>query len=97
MENPPVKKDLIKLYNAWDDGNTPEMEDLILEGIEDSPELQMINKKLLDERNYSMEEKIEVFLQDDETYFVVVGAGHLVGENGIINLLKGKGYAPTQL
>ena len=97
VENLPTKKELEKLYDAWEEGDSLEMEALIMEGVEDSPELQMINKKLLDERNFLMVEKIEGFLQNDETYFVVVGAGHLIGENGIINLLKGKGYTPTQL
>jgi uncharacterized protein YbaP (TraB family) len=44
-----------------------------------------------------MAEKIEEFLADDEIYFVVVGAGHLVGENGLINLLKNQGYETEQL
>ena len=44
-----------------------------------------------------MVDKIEGFLENDEIYFVVVGAGHLVGENGIINLLEEKGYITEQL
>ena len=31
------------------------------------------------------------------TDFVVVGAGHLVGENGLINILDGRGYVTEQL
>jgi uncharacterized protein YbaP (TraB family) len=30
------------------------------------------------------------------TYFVAVGAGHLVGKQGIIELLSHKGYAVRQ-
>jgi uncharacterized protein YbaP (TraB family) len=32
-----------------------------------------------------------------DTYFVVVGAGHLVGKEGIIELLKAKKYAVEQM
>ena len=28
-------------------------------------------------------------------YFIIIGAGHLVGEQGLINLLKKKGYKLT--
>ena len=52
---------------------------------------------MLDERNITMAEMIEEFLADDETYFVVVGAGHLVGDNGLINILDERGYVTEQL
>ena len=32
--------------------------------------------------------KIKDYLATNETYFVIVGAGHLIGERGIINQLK---------
>jgi len=44
-----------------------------------------------------MVSKIEEFLRTKETYFVVVGAGHLVGKKGIIEMLRGKGYPVEQL
>jgi uncharacterized protein YbaP (TraB family) len=44
-----------------------------------------------------MVSKIEDFLRTKEVYFVIVGAGHLVGNQGIIEILKGKGYLVEQL
>jgi uncharacterized protein len=41
--------------------------------------------------------KIEGYLKSKTGYFVVVGAGHLVGEKGIITLLQKKGYKVEQL
>ncbi|PIV24832.1 MAG: hypothetical protein COS40_01015 [Deltaproteobacteria bacterium CG03_land_8_20_14_0_80_45_14] len=41
--------------------------------------------------------KIEDFLETKETYFIIVGAGHLVGNQGIIEILRGKGYIVEQL
>ncbi len=46
--------------------------------------------KFNDERNFKMVEKIEDYLKSNEKYFIIVGAAHLVGENGIINLLNRK-------
>ena len=44
--------------------------------------------ELYTERNINMTEKIEKFLKKQGTYFVVVGAAHLIGKKGIIELLK---------
>jgi uncharacterized protein YbaP (TraB family) len=44
-----------------------------------------------------MVSKIEEYLKEKETFFVIVGAGHLVGNQGIIELLKGKGFPLEQL
>jgi len=36
-------------------------------------------------------------LKTNGTYFVVVGAAHLLGDKGIIQLLKDRGYSVEQL
>ena len=53
---------------------------------------KMLRKKLIDDRNVSMAEKVEGYLKGNEPVFVVVGAAHIVGDTGIVKLLKGKGY-----
>ena len=35
-----------------------------------------------------MAEKIEGYLKEKGSYFVVVGAGHLIGEKSIIDILR---------
>ena len=40
---------------------------------------------------------IEEYLKDSKPYFIVVGAVHLVGEDGIINILEKKKYTVKQL
>jgi uncharacterized protein YbaP (TraB family) len=40
--------------------------------------------------------KVEDFLKTNDTCFVVVGAGHLVGERGIVEMLKAGGYSVEQ-
>jgi uncharacterized protein YbaP (TraB family) len=49
-------------------------------------------KKLVDDRNVTMTAGLEQYLKGNEPCFVVVGALHLLGENGIVKLLQGKGY-----
>jgi len=54
-------------------------------------------RKLFDERNIKMTSKIEGYLNAGGSYFVIVGAGHLIGERGMVELLKSKGYIVEQL
>ncbi len=39
-----------------------------------------------------MLEKVKEYLQDKKVYFVTVGAGHLIGEEGVVENLRKKGY-----
>jgi uncharacterized protein len=52
--------------------------------------------KLIDDRNTAMTRTIERFLQTPESYFVAVGAGHLVGDNGILSQLRRQNFKLEQ-
>jgi hypothetical protein len=67
------------------------------EAVRQYPTLQPIMAKLFDERNDAMTGKIEEFLKGPKTYFVAIGAGHLVGARGILSQIKGKNYTVEQL
>jgi uncharacterized protein YbaP (TraB family) len=54
-------------------------------------------ERLLDARNRNWIPKIENYLQSGQTYFVVVGAAHMGGSNGLVSLLKQRGYKVEQL
>lgn len=49
-------------------------------------------ERLIDNRNRNWERQLVSILPEKST-FIVVGAGHLIGEEGLINLLRGQGYA----
>jgi uncharacterized protein YbaP (TraB family) len=51
---------------------------------------------LLDERNAKMTEKIEQYLKGDKTVFVVVGCAHVVGDQGIVQMLQDDGFDVQQ-
>lgn len=45
-----------------------------------------------------MEKKIEEYLKDTtKTYFIVAGAGHMIGPKGIVSLLTAKGFKVKQM
>ncbi|MBK6977616.1 MAG: TraB/GumN family protein [Cytophagaceae bacterium] len=50
-----------------------------------------MEKAMLTERNINWIPVIEKLISEKPT-FIAVGAGHLPGENGVLNLLKSKGY-----
>ena len=84
-------------FDVWENGDTELFESLSVEGLNNSPALAYMYDKLVIERNTNWMPKIEEFLADEYTYFIVVGAGHLVGEEGLIILLDEAGYTVEQL
>jgi len=41
--------------------------------------------------------KIEIFLAGNQVHLVAVGALHLIGKRGLVEMLKAKGYLVKQL
>jgi uncharacterized protein YbaP (TraB family) len=92
-----MEQEVDRLVQAWVSGDTQGMESILTRSVSEDKRLSGIFEKLIFERNRKMVSKIEDFLRTKETYFVIVGAGHLVGSRGIIGLLGGKGYLIQQL
>jgi uncharacterized protein YbaP (TraB family) len=97
MEADQLEKEMDKMITAWSTGDVEIMEKANAETIREYPELESFYKKLNDDRNVRMVEEIISLLKTDKKYFIVVGALHMVGKNGIVQLLKNKGYNVTQL
>lgn len=57
----------------------------------DGEEDSLLKTKLVDKRNNNWVPKLKAKIQS-KSCFIAVGAGHLGGENGLINLLKKQGY-----
>ena len=92
-----MEQEVNKLIQAWSSGDTKGMESILTRSVSEDKRLSSIFEKLIYERNRKMVLKIEDFLRAKETYFVIVGAGHLVGDQGIIEILREKGYIVEQL
>ena len=61
------------------------------------PELQGFERAFLDDRNHTMATSLLPLLKSDKVTTAMVGAAHLGGEQGILNLLRAQGYQPVQL
>jgi uncharacterized protein YbaP (TraB family) len=92
-----IDRYLRPIYDAWRAGDAAQLNRLLLtDERQRHPEFQPLYEKLFDQRNRAMTSKIEDFLAGSGRYFVVVGAGHLVGEEGIISLLERRGFSAQQ-
>jgi uncharacterized protein len=91
------EQEVSQLIQAWISGDTQGMESILTRSVSEDKRFSTIFEKLIFERNRRMVSKIEDFLRTKENYFVIVGAGHLVGNQGVIELLRGKGYLIEQL
>ena len=92
-----LDKELDKLMRAWETGDTNTMESIAMKSVSKDKDMLSVYEKLIFDRNRNMVSKIEHFLKTKKTYFVIVGAGHLIGNQGIIALLRQKGYLVEQL
>lgn len=79
---------------AWRTGDEKKLQAILLKAFTDSPKLY---QALLADRNRKWIGKIEGYLKSRERVLVIVGAAHLVGEDGVVALLRKKGYTVTKL
>ena len=82
-----------EMAQAWAFGNVAAMEKMTLSALQESPELY---KRLLIERNNNWVPQVEQCVKQNAGCFIVVGAAHLVGPDGLPALLTKKGYKVTQ-
>ena len=80
--------DFRKLVKTWHKGDVEDLE-YVVQDFKESPEVYKI---LIQERNTKWLPTIESFLTKEENYLVIVGAAHLVGEDGLVNLLMENGH-----
>jgi uncharacterized protein YbaP (TraB family) len=72
-------------YVAGDDGKLQSM-------LETQFEPRAFYKRLIEDRNLHMAERVQEYLKGKEQCFVVVGSGHLIGDKGLVKILQDKRY-----
>jgi len=82
------------IIGLWRGGDADALNRLLQDSFRDFPSL---GRRIIDVRNRNWLPKIEGYLRSGHTYFVVVGAGHLGGPNGLLALLRARGYKIEQL
>jgi uncharacterized protein YbaP (TraB family) len=88
-----LPKEVDSMVRAWQRGDTQWFADQLKSELGQDPRLY---QSVLVTRNRKWIPKIEALLNDDKNYLVIVGTGHLVGRDSVIELLKKDGIGATQ-
>jgi uncharacterized protein YbaP (TraB family) len=86
-------KSLHELLTAWQTGDAPAIEKMLIGSFSNNPAAY---NSLVLERNRNWMPQLENCLRRSSPCFVVVGAAHLVGPQGLLAMLQQKGYRLEQ-
>ena len=83
--------DMDAMMNYYVEGNLDKLLEMTTKDEKDEEMSKIFNDIFLVKRNYNMADRAEPFIKKGST-FIAVGAAHLPGKEGIIKLLRKKGY-----
>lgn len=87
-----------RMTKAWKSGDQQALYQLVIkEGLDEHPEYAQLYELLFYQRNREMAENIDKLSQRYKNLFVVVGAGHLVGNKSVAELLEKSGFSIEQI
>jgi len=85
------KLDMDTMIKHYAEGNLDKLLEMTTKDEEDKEMAKIFNDIFLVKRNYNMADRAEPYIKEGST-FIAVGAAHLPGEEGVIELLRKKGY-----
>ncbi|MGJ1445216.1 TraB/GumN family protein [Sphingobacterium spiritivorum] len=91
MDEFDIQSILSHIYQLYKEENIAGMDELLLKYTSSNPETY---RQLLPVRNHLWADRMPALMSEAPTFFAV-GSGHLSGEEGVINLLRQKGYTVT--
>ena len=89
-----MQQTMDEMIMAWRTGDVQFLEENLLADMTDYPELY---KVVVVDRNVAWTDEIEELLDEADDYLIVVGALHLVGQEGVPRLLQARGHDVIQL
>jgi len=84
-----IRNITLEMVDVWGSGDEDQLVDTFLVPMQ---ELPGIYSKIITGRNLNWIPVIENLASKKQTTLVVVGTAHLIGEGGVVELLKEKGY-----
>ena len=98
LESAQARQLMQRTVRAWEDADLGELDryDQWCECLKTPPERKLM-KRLLDDRNPVLAQRIDEIHAAGSTLFAAVGAMHMAGPNGIPALLERRGYKVTRL
>lgn len=91
-------RDMMALLEAWRSGDAGELERVAMRDLEEMPPhiADTLKQVLYDDRNATMADRVATFLDGPDVVLVAVGAGHMIGDDGIVARLAARGFKVRQ-
>ena len=91
------RENLQAILQAWVDGDIPGLSARLFAPLREDPTLRPLYETFYFKRNRAMANRLVELFASGNTHFVVVGAGHLVGEDSLPALLLARGFTVRRL
>lgn len=97
MASGELQRETQALIDAWKAADAQGLAKILQTAANKDTGSRKLMKRLLDDRNLTMVEKIHALLSQQRKLFVVVGAGHLAGDNSMVDLFRQQGWQVRQI
>ncbi|MDY6791477.1 MAG: TraB/GumN family protein [Thermodesulfobacteriota bacterium] len=88
-----IEKDAASLVTYWKNGDANKLDSFITRNLKEFPQLY---DRWFTSRNHRWLSEIKKLTGEKENIFIIVGAGHLVGRDGLVELLRKQNYKIRQ-
>jgi uncharacterized protein YbaP (TraB family) len=85
---------VVEMAREWSEGDVEGLNNILNEQMDKTKDEALaakLREELFTKRNLNMTSKVKDYLRDNKKYFVIAGAGHMIGEGGIVDLLRKSG------
>jgi uncharacterized protein YbaP (TraB family) len=90
-----IETEMDKLISAWRTGDNQQLADLFVNDMKEQS-IELYNSLLVERNNNWMPIIVDLF-NEAGTEFILVGAAHLVGDDGLLAKLAARGYRIEKL
>ncbi len=90
-----IDSDIESMISIWRNGESEDLVDLFVEDMQKNT--PGVYQSLLLDRNHKWMPTLEAMFDDADTELALVGVAHLVGDDGLVELLRKRGYEVEQL
>jgi len=83
---------LSSMADAWLSGDVETLNKTLIDPFREQADTKLLFERMFTQRNQKMAAAVETYLKGRDKTFLVVGVGHMVGNEGIVELLRSKGF-----
>ena len=92
-----MEKRLIEMIAAYRAGDGVALNRLVSEDFGDSADGLTARRRIFDDRHAAMADKIDGYFKQPDSHFVVIGVGHMFGENNLLEALAKRGIRARRI